>query len=411
MSLALLWLVPFILDRVAELLNLRSASQPLAKELWEIQSEEDHQKAFEYLSDRTRLTWFRESLFLVLFLCLWFSGFLGSLAEWAVTLTSNGILQGLVFAGALGLVQLLFSIPFSWISTFKIEAKYGFNRTTPKIFFTDLLKSLLISAVIGGGLYSLAVYLFQFLGENAWLYTAIIFTGIQLFLVWIAPVTLLPLFLKLTPLFEGELKKSIEDYAQKHQFKLNGVWVCDASKRSSKTNAFFTGFGKFRRLVLFDTLIAKHPTTEVLAVTAHEAGHFKLGHIWRGSLLSVVTSFVFLFLAQKLATAPELLPAFHINPESLTYVPAVGLIFAGALLDRISFFFGFVTMAISRKHEYEADAFAIQTTKQKEPMIGALKRLSTDNLAILNPHPLYVAMTASHPPLVARIAAIEKLKT
>lgn len=405
--IAALWIIVYVASRLAELLNVQSASQPLPEELSKIQPPEEHQKAFDYLSDRTRLTWFRESLLLVGFLVLLYAGGFTRIHEWAFSATTQPVLRGMLFATILSFLQACVNTPFSYYSTFVIEERYGFNRTTLKTFVLDLVKGTLIGAIIGGLLYWFAVSLFTNLGDWAWLWIWIGYTVFQLFLTWIAPVALLPLFLKLTPLPEGELKAAIEKYSQEQNFKLDGVWVCDASKRSAKSNAFFTGFGKYRRLVLFDTLIEKHPVKEIVSVVAHEAGHFKLGHIWKGSIFSAVTTLVILYAVQRMISSPELYLAFGVFPPT----PAIGLIFAFMVLGKFLFFFSFLSSYFSRKNEYSADRFSIETAKDPESMIGALKRLTTDNLAILNPHPLHTALFASHPPLVQRMAAIRAVKT
>ncbi len=403
--IAAVWTFVFAFERWAELLNLHSAQNPLPEELSSIQPPEEHQKAFNYLSDRTRPAWLRETLMFIGFLGMLFLGGFGLVYQWSIQISENVVIQGLIFGAILSILQGIISLPFSYHSTFVIEEKYGFNRTTLKTFIGDLIKGVLVGSILGGLLFWFAVSFFAKQGPNAWLMIWAGYAVFQVFITWIAPVTLLPLFMKLTPLFDGELKDGIEKYSKDQNFKLDGVWVCDASKRSAKSNAFFTGFGKFRRLVLFDTLITKHPASEIVSVVAHEAGHFKLGHIWKSSVFSLATSFLLLWMVQKLIDSPELYLSFGIFPPHI----GVGLILALMVLGKGMFFFQFISSAFSRKNEFEADRFSLKTYPQPEALISALKRLTTDNLAILNPHPLYVKLFASHPPLVQRMQAIRAL--
>jgi STE24 endopeptidase len=308
-------------------------------------------------------------------------------------------LQALYFVGLLALGQGILSIPFSAYSTFQIEAEYGFNRTTVGTFLGDLVKGAMVGAIIGGLLFAFIVQMLGHYGEHAWLAIWIGYTAFQFFLVWIAPVALLPLFLKLTPMKEGPLLSAIESYSQKQSFKLDGVWVCDASKRSAKSNAFFTGFGRFRRLVLFDTLIEKHPPEEIVAVVAHEAGHFKLGHIWKTSVLSAFSSLIFFFVVQKLTEMGSLYTAFEMNSANI----GIGLVLAILVLSKILFFVSPLRAYISRRNEFAADRFSVQTTGDAASLVRGLKRLVTENLATLQHHPLYVILHDSHPPLPDRL--------
>lgn len=395
---------------MADLLNLASASRPLETSQRDFQSEEAQSKALDYLKDRLKLSWIRETLQLALFLFLLYRGIYGLLGAYSYSVsmpTKNpwtSYFPTLLFAVLASVPAAILSLPFDIISTFKIEAKHGFNRTDVKTFITDRLKGAFISALllmaIGAILFT-ALWLF---GHEAWLFAWVAFMAFQFFLVWLAPKVILPLFMKLSPLPDGELKTGIEAYARKENFSLDGVFVCDASKRSAKTNAFFTGIGSSRRLVLFDTLIEKHPIEEILAVVAHEAGHFKLGHIWKNVLVAGIFSGLFLFLLQTLAFEPATFEAFRVPVLHF----GVGFTLASWLLMKTAFFTSAFSSGMSRKFEYEADAFAILTTGKREPMMAALKRLGTDNLAVVNPHPFWVWLHASHPPLPARVRAILK---
>jgi STE24 endopeptidase len=412
----LLWIAPFLLERVADLLQLRLASQPLPENLRELQTPEDHSKSYHYAQDRKRLEWFSLTLSLLFWFGFWKiqandqNGF-QSLAYWAEAITSTDtsthpFLAGIAFIAFLSLIQSLIDLPFQIYSTFVIEEKYGFNRTTWKLFLSDGLKGLLLSVVIG---VPLLLITYQFLSWELpfpflWLWAA--YLTLQVFLLWIAPVVLLPLFLKLSPLPEGPLKATIEAYREKQTFKLNGVWVCDASKRSAKSNAFFTGFGKFRRLVLFDTLIAQQTPEEITAVVAHEAGHFQRGHILKGMVISSLTMLFSLWAALLLLDIPQLYFGFGFSDTRYFHF-AFGLPLAITVVGKLLYPLKVFTSALSRKHEYEADHFAVETTGSGKALARALKKLSRENLSGIQVHPLYAALHLSHPPLPDRLKALE----
>ena len=322
------------------------------------------------------------------------------------TTTTAQALQGSAWIIAVSLIRQALSLPFSWFSTFSIEQRYGFNRTTPSTFVLDRIKGLVIGITIGAPLLALLLYFFGALGVNAWWVAWIVVTGFSLGLGYLAPAIILPLFNRFKPLEAGELRSAIEGYAQKENFAMGGTFVMDGSKRSSKRNAFFTGFGRFKKLVLFDTLIEKHTRDELMAIVAHEMGHFKLGHIPRMIGVSIATQGALfwvmgLFLAHPdapvwiretlLLTEPSIAGAFLLM--SLLYAPL------GKVLSVIS-------LALSRKHEFEADQYSKATYGKAEALISALKMLEKDHLGHPNPHPLKVWMEYSHPPVSERARAL-----
>lgn len=402
-NIIFLFLCVFLLESIAKILNIKTALLPLPPGLSDLQSPPEQQRAANYLKEKVIFGVIKDSFFLLLFFALLQSGFFGTVNLMAEHVSDSPLWQSVVFVGILGLGQAMLGLPFSAYSTFVIEEKYGFNRTTPGTFVADLFKGALIGAILGGGLFIFVVKMLILFGDHSWLNIWLGYTAFQFFLVWLAPVTLLPLFLKLTPLPEGELKTAIESYSKKQSFKLDGAWVCDASKRSAKSNAFFTGFGRFRRLVLFDTLIDKHPTAEIVAIVAHEAGHFKLGHIWKLSIFSAFSSLIFFFLIQHLVTAASLYQSFGTRVGNL----GIGLVLAVIVLNKALFFFSPLGAYFSRKNEYAADAFSVQTTHDPKSLISGLKRLVTANLATLQHHPLYVVLNDSHPPLTERMRPLE----
>jgi STE24 endopeptidase len=296
--------------------------------------------------------------------------------------------------------------PFNLYATFVIEERFGFNKTTWKTYGLDLLKSALLSILLGGPLLAGILAFFEYAGHAAWIYCWIIVVIYMVIIQFIAPTWIMPLFNKFTPLMEGELKSAILSYARSIQFPLKAVYVMDGSKRSSKSNAFFTGFGKHKRIVLFDTLIAKHSVPELVAVLAHEMGHYKKKHIFQGMLINVLQTGIMFFLLSLFISYSGLFQAFYMNQPSVY----AGLIFFGMLYAPIDFFMGLLIQAVSRKNEYQADAFAVETTGNANAMIDTLKKLSVHNLSNLLPHPFYVLLNYSHPPVLQRIEAIQRME-
>jgi STE24 endopeptidase len=393
------------IESLSHLLNLKTSRKPLPGALQDMQTPADQARATQYLKDRIVLSLVKDGFFLLVFIVLLTGGWFGTFQLMAEHSSSSLLIQAMIFAGVLGLGQGILSIPFSAYSTFKIEAQYGFNRTTLGVFFGDLIKGAVLGAILGGVLFAFIVQMLGTFGGHAWLAMWLGYSVFQFFIVWIAPVTILPLFLKLSPMPKGELLSAIEAYSQKQSFKLDGVWVCDASKRSAKSNAFFTGFGKFRRLVLFDTLIAKHPPAEIVAIVAHEAGHFKLGHIWKSSIISACTSLIFFVLVQKLVEADFLYEVFGTTRGNI----GIGLVLAGILISKALFFFSPFRAYLSRRNEFAADRFSWETTGDKMSLVSGLKRLVTENMATLQHHPLYVIFHDSHPPLPDRIKPLTQV--
>jgi STE24 endopeptidase len=312
---------------------------------------------------------------------------------------------GLIFAGILLLASEVIEIPFSAYSIFVIEEKFGFNKMSIKTFITDLLKSLIITAVIGAVIFSAILWLFTNISKNAWLYAFAVTVIFELVMIFIAPIVIMPLFNKYIPLEDGELKISVEEYAKKENFKMKGLFKMDSSKRSTKSNAFFTGFGKSRRIVLFDTLIKNHSVEELTSVLAHEMGHFKLGHIIKGMIFSFVSNGVMLFILSLFVNKVWLYDAFLMQTQPVY----AGIIFFAFLYAPISLIISIISGCSSRKHEYEADNYAVTTYKHPDAMINALKKLSVDNLSNLYPHKLKVFLEYSHPPILERIQAIKKI--
>jgi STE24 endopeptidase len=317
----------------------------------------------------------------------------------------NEILVALAFFGVLMIASDILTIPFQWYSTFVIEEKYGFNKTTPKIFIMDKLKGYMLSALIGGPLISVLIYLIQIIGPSFWIWFALIAAGFILLANMFYTSLILPMFNKLTPLPDGDLKHAIENFSKKINFPLDNIFVIDGSKRSKKGNAFFSGIGKKKKIVLYDTLIANHTTEELVAVLAHEVGHFEKKHVIWSYLFSVVQIFFTLFVLS--------LMVFNENVSLALGSTQLGvhlnLLAFGILFSPISGITGLLMNIYSRKNEYEADAYA-RETYDGNALMNALKKLSVDSLSNLYPHPLYVFFHYSHPPLLKRLEALKVKK-
>ncbi|UCC94320.1 MAG: M48 family metallopeptidase [Candidatus Omnitrophota bacterium] len=394
-----------ILSFVVESLNVKHARSQLPEEFSDTFDAERYKRSQEYLRENTHFELKKEIFLTVIIVAFILIGGFNFVDQIARSSHHTPIVRGLIFAGILMFSSQILSIPFSAYRTFVIEEKYGFNKTTPKTFIADLFKRWLLTALIGGIMLAAVIWFFGTMGNYAWLYCWVAITIFELFLVFIAPVLILPLFNKFIPLEEGELKNTIENYAKSQRFALKGVFTMDASRRSTKSNAFFTGFGKYRRIALFDTLIQKHTVDELVSVLAHEIGHYKKKHILKDLVLSVAIMGLMFFILSFFINNEGLFGAFKMEELSVY----ASLVFFGFLYSPIHFVFSVVQSIISRKHEYEADVFAVTTYKNPHAFIAALKRLTADNLSNLTPHPLKVFLYYSHPPVLQRIQAIRAM--
>ncbi len=396
-NLALEWIIAW--------LNLDRLNPQLPDELIGFYDQEKYARSQRYTRERTWFGLLHSTIATVVTLLFILVGGFNLVDALARSLASGPVLAGLVFTAVLTILSGILSLPFSIYSTFVIEARYGFNRTTVKTFILDLLKGLMLAVLIGAPLLALVLWLFGVAGKSAWLVVWITVTAFQLFMTYLAPVIIMPLFNKFTPLEEGELKKSVEAYAREQGFRLKGIFKMDGSRRSSKANAFFTGLGRHRRIVLLDTLIEKHPSDELLTILAHEIGHSKLGHIRKMMAVSIVHTGLLLFLLSFFIQNPGLFAAFKMEHLSIY----ASLVFFGFLYSPISTVLSIAVNCLSRRHEYEADGYSVRTTRRPEAFITALKRLSSDSLTNLTPHPLKVFLEYSHPPVLQRIKALRTL--
>jgi STE24 endopeptidase len=397
-------LADYIFDQSLDFLNLKWSKSELPQKLNGLYQPEEYAKSQNYLKTRSKFSFITTGFSLILSLTVLILGGFGWLEHWLSAYVSDPILLSLAFFGALFMLSDLLNLPFQLYSTFVIEEKFGFNKTTVKTFVFDKLKGYLIGALIGGLLgYSLLWLIFE-LQEEFWWIALIVIVAFSLLMNVFYATLILPLFNKLKPLEEGSLKDQINAYAKEVSFPLDSIFVIDGSKRSSKANAFFSGMGKKKKIVLYDTLIENHTEEELVAVLAHEVGHFKKKHIVFSMIISFGQMAVMLYLLSLLIFNEEL--SIALGAQSLS-VP-INLIAFGLLYTPISKVTGILMNMLSRKNEYEADTYA-SLTYQAAPLQSALKKLSVDSLSNLAPHPTYVFVNYSHPTLLQRLEAMEKL--
>jgi len=398
--------VLYKLDLFSEILNLKALGNQLPKEFEGTFEQEDYEKSQEYTRERTRFGIISDTFSLAVFLVFWFIGGFNWLDQIVRGMVEGPILRGLLYISILYVANMLISLPFSIYSTFVIEEKYGFNKTKPATFAIDRIKGLVLSGAIGLPILALILWIFQ-TWELAWLYAFILVAVISLALTYVAPKWIMPLFNEFKPLDDEELKKDIQVMAEKCEFPIQEVSVMDGSKRSSKSNAFFTGFGKNKKIALFDTLVERQTNSELVAVLAHEIGHFKKKHIQQQMIFGFAQLAATFYLLSLFLENEGLFAAFGVEETSVY----LSLIFFGLLFEPINKVISIFTTIWSRKNEFEADAYAAEVTGEPETMITALKKLSKDNLSNLTPHPFYVFLNYSHPPVLQRIQALRREAT
>jgi STE24 endopeptidase len=393
----------FLFEKIISVLNYLWRKKTIPESVSDVYDEKEYQKYQAYSIANFRLGLFSSILMFVLTLLIFlFDGF-AFLDNLLQDYFSNSIFLAIVFFAIIGLASFLVSLPFSIYDTFVIESKFGFNKMTPKTFILDTIKTVVMSAIIGGLLLFTIIYIYQMSADWFWILAWILVSGFSIFMAEFYSTLIVPLFNKQTPLMDGELKTKISEFSAKAGFKLDNVFIIDGSKRSTRANAYFTGLGKKKRIVLYDTLINDFETNEIVAVLAHEIGHYKKKHIRQSLILSVLNTGVMLFLfglfvgedifSQALGVASA---AFH-----------VGAIAFAVLYSPLSEITGVGMNALSRRNEFQADAFATEFG-YGEYLISALKKLSAKNLSNLTPHPLMVKINYSHPPIADRIDRITR---
>lgn len=395
----------FLFEKYLDYLNTTTMSEKLPDAVKGIYDEDKYKKQQAYQRENNRFGLISGSVSflatLLMFLLFGFA-FVNNIA-WG--LTGNTIVAALIFFGIIMFASDLLGTPFDIYDTFKIEEKYGFNKTTPKTFVLDKIKGWFIGALIGGGLLALIIFIYQRTQQMFWIYAWLVVAAFSIFMAMFYSNLIVPLFNKQTPLEEGELRDAIQQFSEKVGFKLDNIFVIDGSKRSTKANAYFTGLGAKKRIVLYDTLINDMETDELVAVLAHEIGHYKKKHVIQGLFLSLIQTGIVLFIFSLLIDSPQLSRALGVEKPNFH----IGLVAFGVLYSPVSFVLGIFMNILSRKNEYQADAFAAEYFKP-EALASALKKLSVKNLSNLTPHPKYVFFHYSHPTLLQRLEHLKKFE-
>ena len=390
-------IISFIIDKILDQLNAKHYNDPIPEELDDVYDEQEYLKSQQYKLENYRFGILTSSISLIVTLAFFFLDGFALVDRWARSFTDHNIIIAMIFFGIIMLASDLLGTPFSYYHTFVIEEKFGFNKTTKKTFLLDKIKGWLMTAIIGGGLLSAIIWFYESTGDQFWLYAWGMVAVFVFFMNLFYTRLIVPLFNKQTPLNEGSLHSKIENYTNKVGFKLDKVFVIDGSKRSTKANAYFSGFGKEKRITLYDTLINDLDEEEIVAVLAHEVGHYKRKHIIFNLIVSIATTGFTLWLLSLFVGNSLLSEALNVPNPSFH----IGLIAFGVLYSPISEITGLVMNFISRKFEYQADNYA-KSTYLSDPLISALKKLSKNNLSNLTPHPSYVFAHYSHPTLLHR---------
>lgn len=390
-------IIDFVIDKILDGLNAKHFNDPIPEELEDVYDTEEYEKSQRYKKERFRFGLISSTFSVLLTLgFIIFDGF-AFVDQIARDVSDNAILQALVFFGIIMLGSDIIMTPFSWYSTFVIEEKFGFNKTTKKTFFLDKLKGLAMTAIVGGGILALIVWFYQFAGDDFWWYAWILVAVFSVFMNMFYAKLIVPIFNKQSPLEDGSLRSKIEKYAASVGFKLDNIFVIDGSKRSTKANAYFSGFGREKRITLYDTLINDLEEEEIVAVLAHEVGHYKKNHIIVNLIASVLTTGFTLWLLSLFVGNPILSQALGVSEPSFH----IGLVAFGILYSPISEITGLIMNYISRKFEYQADNYA-KETYEGDSLISSLKKLSKNTLSNLTPHKAYIFVHYSHPSLLQR---------
>lgn len=393
----------FVFNVILQILNNKAAKFPIPKVLQGIYDDNAYQRQQSYRNENVKINFISSCIDTMVLISLFAFGGFALFDEWGHQTSSYPIIISLVFFGLVFICSWILGIPANIYRTFVIEERYGFNRTTPKIFILDTIKGLFITIIIGGGIIALLVWIYGLIPQYFWIIAWSVLTLIMLFMQFFYSDLIVPLFNKQTPLEEGELRIAIEAFAQKADFKIKNIYVINGSKRSAHANAYFTGYGSRKRIVLYDTLMEQLTTEEIVGVLAHEIGHYKHGHIYQGLISSSITNLVMFFIFGLVIDSPQIAeaagncqPSFHINIMvfSLLYSPFSTML---SIIDNV----------ISRHHEWQADEFARKHNLGKA-VSEALKKMSAKSLANLTPHPFVVFIEHSHPTLKDRVIHLEE---
>ncbi|MFT5215768.1 MAG: STE24 endopeptidase [Glaciecola sp.] len=391
-------IINFIIDKVLGSLNAKHFKDELPLELQDVYDEDEYKKSQAYKATNDRFSNITSAFSLILTLAFFYFDGFEYVDNIARSYSSNNIVIALIFFGIIMLASDIITTPFAYYQTFVIEEKFGFNKTTVKTFILDKIKGWLMLIIVGGGILSLILWFYEATGNDFWLYAWALVTVFSVFMNMFYSKLIVPLFNKQTPLEDGELRTKIAAYAKTVGFKLDKIFVIDGSKRSTRANAYFSGFGSEKRVTLYDTLVNDLDDEEIVAVLAHEVGHYKRKHIIFNLFASILLTGLTLYILSLLISNPLLSNALGVEIPSFH----IGLIAFGLLYSPISEITGLIMNYLSRKFEYQADNYA-KETYAGEPLITSLKKLSKNSLSNLTPHPAYVFMHYSHPTLLERI--------
>ena len=395
-------LFEYTLSLLVDILNVKSLNPNLPDEFKDVYDQDKYKKSQNYTKSNTKFSFLTSSFSLLVSLYFIFGGLYNSIDSYVRSHGFSEIVTGLLFFALLFVINDLLNIPFSLYKTFVIEEKYGFNKTTLKTFCSDKFKGYLLMIGIGAPVLSTIIYFFSNYSQYGWFYVWLFIIAFSIILQPVFTIFIAPMFNKFTPLQEGPLLNIIKDYLIKVNFPVQKLEVVDGSKRSSHSNAYFSGIGKYKRIALFDTLIDQMDENEILAIIAHEVGHYKLKHIYSGIILSSIQSGIMLFILSLFINNEQLFSVFYMDNLSVY----ASLVFFTMLYSPISMIVGVFFSIISRKNEFSADAYSAETAKLPESLITGLKKLSKENLSNLTPHWLNVFLNYSHPPVLDRIKAL-----
>ena len=397
-ALVLIVVLAYIVESVLDNLNQSRARNPLDPKIAGLYDAQERERSIAYSAEKNRFGFYSATFSTVVMVLALSYGWFATIDNWVRERIDNQIAISLAFIALLSVISWWLNLPFQLYSIFGIEAKYGFNKITPKTFITDAIKGSILATIIGGTLLTAVLWLYQRLEGSFWIFAWALVSGFSLLMFMFGTTLILPLFNKLKPVEDGELKREIEKYCASQGYSLGRLFVMDGSKRSTKANAFFSGLGKSKTIVLFDTLIEKLSTKEIVAVLAHEIGHYKRKHTLSMFIFSNIQTFATFALLGWLLGYPELSTALGADQPSF-HLSALAFFI---LFTPLSIVLGLINNSWSRHNEYQADTFA-KETYEVAPMRSALKKISTDSLANLSPHPLYVAFNYTHPPLLQRL--------
>jgi STE24 endopeptidase len=398
-----LLLIQYSIHTAAGIVNLRALNIQLPEEFRGWYDADRYRDSQNYLRANTLFSVLSSSMGVMCIILFTAVGGFGFLEEAVHGFSDNFYFQTVLFSILLITGVTIYSIPFAYYKNFVLEERFGFNTMTGATFIADTAKGYILSMILGGLLYTGIITVFQLLGTQAWIWAWIIYSLFQIILIILAPVLIMPLFNTFTPMNAGPLREKIKAYAEKINFSFSDIYSMDGSRRSRKSNAFFTGFGKYRKIALFDTLTEKMDDDEVVAVLAHEMGHFKKRHMLYMVTTALISGFALFALLGYLMSVPQFYLDFSISSNSLYFAPVIFAFFAIPL----QMILGIISNYASRKYEFQADRFAAQTN-DGNALIRALKKLCVENLANLNPNPFKVILEYSHPPVLHRIRNISK---